>query len=54
MMGLLLFKQGDPGVRGPTGNPGKEGPKVHIKKSVLSKNELFTKFVSRRIKLLLN
>lgn len=21
-------KQGDPGVRGPTGNPGKEGPKV--------------------------
>lgn len=22
------IKQGDPGVRGPMGNPGKEGPKV--------------------------
>lgn len=29
-MCLLLFKQGDPGVRGPMGNPGREGPKVDI------------------------
>lgn len=26
-------KQGDPGVRGPMGNPGKEGPKVGKKMS---------------------
>lgn len=25
---VLKPKQGDPGVRGPMGNPGKEGPKV--------------------------
>ena len=35
----FYHKQGDPGVRGPMGNPGKEGPKVgetisDIKKSI--------------------
>lgn len=30
-MWLCLFKQGDPGVRGPMGNPGKEGPKVDLR-----------------------
>lgn len=36
MMRLLLLKQGDPGIRGPMGNPGKEGPKVdaHVLDSV--------------------
>ncbi len=28
LMFILYLKQGDPGVRGPMGNPGKEGPKV--------------------------
>lgn len=28
-------KQGDPGVRGPMGNPGKEGPKVGKQISVI-------------------
>lgn len=44
-MRLLLLKQGDPGIRGPMGNPGKEGPKVDThncaQQNKASKNESF-------------
>lgn len=46
---LCWLRQGDQGLRGPAGNPGKEGPKVsHPKSQIREKNRVIRRRMSPR------